>query len=67
MVMGNQPDGLLMMEKFDGNETKIIWPAWKLDLDRRIAFEFGAVGVDIFDCKVTEDMIDAGDDVEVNQ
>ena len=30
--MGNQPDGLLKMEKFDGNETKIIWPAWRLDL-----------------------------------
>ena len=45
--MGNQPDGLLKMEKFDGNETKIIWPAWKLDLDRRITFEFGAIGVNI--------------------
>ena len=32
VVMGNQPDGLLKMEKFDGNETKIIWPAWRLEL-----------------------------------
>ena len=57
--MGNQPDGLQNMEKFDGNETKIIWPAWKLDLDRRITFEFGEVGVDIVDgriraCKINE-------------
>ena len=62
--MGNQPDGLLKMEKFDGNETKIIWPAWRLDLNRRITFEFGAVGVDIVDGKITEDVINIGDDIE---
>ena len=59
VVMGNQPDGLLKMEKFDGNETKIIWPAWKLDLDRRITFEFGApasvdVAVDGIDADFAE-------------
>ena len=64
VVMGNQPDGLLKMEKFDGNETKIIWPAWRLDLNRRITFEFGAVGVDIVDGKITEDAINIGDDIE---
>ena len=62
--MGNQPDGLLKVEKFDGNETKIIWLAWRLDLNRRITFEFGAVGVDIVDGKITEDAINIGDDIE---
>ena len=65
--MGNQPDGLLKMEKFDGNETKIIWPAWKLDLDRRITFEFGAIGVNIVDGKLSEEHINIGDDVETHQ
>ena len=62
--MGNQPDGLLGMEQFDGNETRTIWPAWKLDLDRRITFEFGEVGVDIVDGRITEDQINSGDGIE---
>ena len=52
------------MEQFDGNETRTIWPAWKLDLDRRITFEFGEVGVDIVDGRITEDQINIGDDEE---
>ena len=65
--MGNQPGGLLKVEEFDGNETKIIWPAWKLDLDRRITFEFGAIGANIVDGKLTEEHINIGDDVETHQ
>ena len=53
--MGNQPDGLLKMERFDGNETKIIWPAWRLGLNSRVTFEFGAAGVEIIGCKITEE------------
>ena len=65
--MGNQPGGLLKVERFGGNETKIIWPAWKLDLDRRITFEFGAIGVNIVDGKLSEEHINIGDDVETHQ
>ena len=53
----------MKMEVFDGNETNVVWPAWRLDLNHSITFEFGAVGVDIVDGKIAEDIIDAGDDV----
>ena len=40
-------DALALMPRFDGNESNVIWPEWRLDLKRRVTFEFGKVGVDI--------------------
>ena len=50
VVMGVS-DALALMPRFDGNESNVIWPEWRLDLKRRVTFEFGKVGVDIINVK----------------
>ena len=38
VVMGLS-DALARMPRFDGNESNVIWPEWRLDLKRRVTFE----------------------------
>ena len=38
-------DSLKGITRFSGNDGKIVWPAWKLELFEIIKFEFGAVRV----------------------
>ena len=38
VVMGVS-DALTKMERFNGNESNVIWPEWRLDLKRRVIFE----------------------------
>ena len=60
-------DALAKMERFDGNESNVIWPEWRLDLKRRVTFEFGEVGVDVINGTITEDCVDEIDDIEMIQ
>ena len=45
----------------------MIWPEWRLDLKRRVTFEFGEVGVDVINGTITEDWVDEIDDIEMIQ
>ena len=47
-------DALALMPRFDGNESNVISPEWRLDLKRRVTFEFGKVGVDIINGDIDE-------------
>ena len=60
-------DALALMPRFDGNESNVIWPEWRLDLKRRVTFEFGEVGVDIINGKIDEDWLDDVDDIGMVQ
>ena len=66
VVMGDSKssDSLAGITRFSGNDGKIVWPAWKLELYDRIKFEFGAIGIEILEGRLTEDMIKEGDDVD---
>ncbi len=33
----------------------MIWPAWRLDLKRRVGFKFDEIGVDIIGGKISEE------------
>ena len=65
VVMGDSKssDSLKGITRFSGNDGKIVWPAWKLELFEIIKFEFGAVGIEILEGRLTEQMIKEGDDV----
>ena len=62
VVMGVS-DALALMPRFDGNESNVIWPEWRLDLKRRVTFEFGKVGVDIINGDIDEGWINDVDDI----
>ena len=59
--MGDQADSLADMIKFSDNEGKIIWPAWRAELARREAFEFGDIGNAVIEGTLLEKDINAGD------
>ena len=66
VVMGVS-DALALMPRFDGNESNVIWPEWRLDLKRRVTFEFGKVGVDIINGDIDEGWINDVDDIGIIQ
>ena len=55
------------MPRFDGNESNVIWPEWRLDLKRRVAFEFGKVGADIINGGIDEGWLDNAGDIGMVQ
>ena len=54
VVMGDQNDGLRGLTRFSDNEGDIIWPAWRAELEQRVAFEFGKIGNQITGGEVKE-------------
>ena len=44
VVMGDQQGGLRGLARSSDNEGEIIWPAWRAELEQRVAFEFGKIG-----------------------
>ena len=60
-------DALALMPRFDGNESNVIWPEWRLDLKRRVTFEFGKVGVDIINGDIDEGWLDNVGDIGMVQ
>ena len=66
VVMGVS-DALALMPRFDGNESNVIWPEWRLDLKRRVTFEFGKVGVDIINGDIDEGWLDNVGDIGMVQ
>ena len=53
-------DALALMPRFDGNESNVIWPEWRLDLKQRVTFEFVKVGVNIINGNIDQDCLDDG-------
>lgn len=45
VVMGDQQNGLRGLARFSDNEGDIIWPAWRAELEQRVAFEFGTAAL----------------------
>ena len=60
VVMGDQKDGLRGLTRFSDNEGDIIWPAWRAELEQRVAFEFGKIGNQIIEGEVKESDVDLG-------
>ena len=62
--MGDQNDGLRGLTRFSDNEGDIIWPAWRAELEQRVAFEFGKIGNQIIEGEVKESDVDLGEVTE---